>query len=74
MLRSVRGFVVQVADVAAGGDLEGIEAFECLSETCKWKIAFHYKNRQAPVIVDICKRAPLAAFVGGSTSQSLVAL
>ncbi len=70
----VRGHVVQVATLAAQSDLDGIEAFEHLGEAFKWKIAFHYQNQQAPVIVDIFKRAPLAAFVGGTTSQSMAAL
>lgn len=70
----VRGFVVQVADWAAKGDLDAIESFEHLGEAFKWKIAFHYQNRQAPVIVDIFKRAPLAVFTGGTASQSMAAL
>lgn len=70
----VRGFVAQVADWAAKGDLEAIESFEHLGEAFKWKIAFHYQNRQTPVIVDIFKRAPLAVFVGGTTSKSMATL
>ncbi|MEW5972970.1 MAG: AAA family ATPase [Pseudomonadota bacterium] len=70
----VRGHVVQVATLAAQGDLDGIEAFEHLGEAFKWKVAFHYQNQQAPVIVDIFKRAPLAAFVGGTASQSMASL
>lgn len=70
----VRGFVVQVADWAAQGDLNAIESFEHLGEAFKWKIAFHYQNRQMPVIVDIFKRAPLAVFVGGTASQSMAVL
>jgi 5-methylcytosine-specific restriction protein B len=70
----VRSYVAQVADLAARGDVDGIEAFEHLGEAFKWKIAFHYQDRQAPVIVDIFKRAPLAAFVGGTASQSMAAL
>lgn len=70
----VRGYVVQVATLAAQGDLDGIEAFEKLGEAFKWKIAFHYQNRQTPVIVDIFKRAPLAAFVGGTAGQSMATL
>lgn len=70
----VRGFVVQVADWAAKGDLDAIESFEHLGEAFKWKIAFHYQNRQTPVIVDIFKRAPLAVFVGGTASQSMASL
>ena len=70
----VRGFVVQVATLAAQGDLNGIDAFEHLGDAFKWKIAFHYQNRQQPVIVDIFKRAPLAAHTGGTASQSMAAL
>ncbi|WP_028917740.1 AAA family ATPase [Pseudoxanthomonas sp. J35] len=70
----VRGYVGQIAALAANGDLDGIEAFDHLGEAIKWKIAFHYQNRQQPVIVDIFKRAPLAAFTGGAASQSMAAL
>ena len=72
--QKVRGHVVQVADLAAQGDLDGIQAFDHLGEAIKWKIAFHYQDRQAPVIVDIFKRAPLAVFVGGTASQSMASL
>lgn len=70
----VRGFVMQVADWAAKGDLDAIESFDHLGEAFKWKIAFHYQNRQMPVIVDIFKRAPLAVFVNGTASQSMATL
>lgn len=70
----VRGHIQQLAALAANGDLDGIEAFEHLGEATKWKIAFHYQNRQAPVIVDIFKRAPLAVFAGGTASQSMANL
>ena len=70
----VRGYVGQVAALAANGDLDGIEAFDHLGEATKWKIAFHYQNRQKPVIVDIFKRAPLAAYTGGTASERMAAL
>jgi 5-methylcytosine-specific restriction enzyme B len=70
----VRSYVAQVADLAARGDVGGIEAFDHLGEAFKWKIAFHYQDRQAPVIVDIFKRAPLAVYVGGTASQSMAKL
>lgn len=70
----VRGFVVQVAKLAAGGDLDGIENFDRLGEAYKWKIAFHYQDRHAPAIVDIFKKAPLSAFVGVSASETMSAL
>lgn len=70
----VRGFVAQVADWAAKGDLDAIESFEHLGEAFKWKIAFHYQDRLAPVIIDIFKRAPLAVFVGSTASQRMATL
>jgi 5-methylcytosine-specific restriction protein B len=70
----VRGHVAQVATLAAQGDLDGIEKFEHLGEAYKWKIAFHYQNRQSPVIVDIFKKAPLAVFVGDTVARSMAVL
>lgn len=70
----VRGFVVQVAGWAAQGDLAAIESFGHLGEAFKWKIAFHYQDRQSPVILNIFKRAPLAAYTGGTVSQGMAVL
>ena len=70
----VRGFVVQVATLAAQGDVDCIDAFKDLGEATKWKIAFHYQNRQQTVIVDVFKPAMLAAYTGGTTSQGMAAL
>ena len=70
----VRGFVVQVATLAAQGDVDCIDAFKDFGEATKWKIAFHYQNRQQTVIVDVFKPAMLAAYTGGTTSQGMAAL
>ena len=70
----VRDYIVQIATLAQNSDLDGIDAFDFLGEATKWKIAFHYQNRQQPVIVDIFKRAPLAAYAGGTSSQSMATL
>jgi 5-methylcytosine-specific restriction protein B len=70
----VRSHVAQVATLAAQGDLDGIEKFEHLGEAYKWKIAFHYQNRQSPVIVDIFKKAMLAVFVGDTAARSMAVL
>jgi len=72
--KNVQRYIVKVATMASQGDLDGIEAFEHLGESTKWKIAFHYQNREAPVIVDIFKKAPLATFVGETKSQTMAAL
>lgn len=70
----VRGFIVQVVNWAASGDLNAIETFEHLGEAFKWKIAFHYQNREMPTIAAIFKRAPLALFVGDTAKQSMAVL
>jgi 5-methylcytosine-specific restriction endonuclease McrBC GTP-binding regulatory subunit McrB len=70
----VRGFVVSVARMAQQGDIAGIDAFEHLGEAVKWKIAFHYQALQEPVIVNVFKRAPLAAFLGALPGRSMADL
>jgi 5-methylcytosine-specific restriction protein B len=70
----VRDFVVQIASLAAQGNIDGIEALDQLGEATKWKIAFHYQNREAPVILGIYKKAPLATFVGSNGHQGMVTL
>lgn len=66
--------MVEVVHWAEKGDLESIDAFEHLGEAFKWKIAFHYQNRQSPVIVPIFKPAWLASYLGSSTIQGMAAL
>lgn len=70
----IRGFIAQVVHWAEKDDLEAIDAFEQLGEVFKWKIAFHYQNRQSPVIVSIFKRAWLASYLGDSTIKGMAAL
>lgn len=70
----VRGHVVQVAQLASEGDLDAIEAFEHLGEAFKWKIAFHYQDRQAPVLVHIFKRDWLATFLGDTAKSNMATL
>lgn len=70
----VRSYVAQVAELAARGNVASIEAFEYLGEAFKWKIAFHYQDRQAPVIVGVFKRAPLAMYVGSTAKDPMGSL
>ena len=72
--QNVRGHVVRVAQLATDGDLDAIDAFEHLGEAFKWKIAFHYQDRQKPVIVNIFKRDWLAAFVGDTATSNMATL
>lgn len=42
-----------MADFSSEGKLDGIDSFEHHGEVLKWKITFHYQDRQFPGIVDI---------------------
>jgi 5-methylcytosine-specific restriction endonuclease McrBC GTP-binding regulatory subunit McrB len=64
----VRKIVVGVAEAAGTGDLQAIENAD-LGQAMKWKIAFHYQNREKPSVVDVLTKSALLAFVGGSDSK-----
>ena len=83
----VRDYVIQIAELASQGDVDGIGALsfkdsegrslrikEAEGEAFRWKVAFHYQNRQKPVIVDVFKPALLAAYTGRSASEGMTAL
>ena len=83
----VRDYVIQIAELASQGDVDGIGALsfkdsegrslrikEAESEAFRWKVAFHYQNRQKPVIVDVFKPALLATYTGRSASEGMTAL
>jgi 5-methylcytosine-specific restriction protein B len=69
----VREYVCQIADLAARGDLDGIDGPGLLGEAYRWKIAFHYQDRRAPCIVDVFTQPPLAAFAGTNAGGSSMA-
>jgi 5-methylcytosine-specific restriction protein B len=64
----VRQGIVQVARLAAQGDLDAIETFDLFGEVYRWKIAFHYQNRDAPRLVNIFTQTPLRALLNDSAS------
>ncbi|WP_291332392.1 AAA family ATPase [Desulfovibrio sp.] len=71
----VRDYVVQIATWAALGDLDSIDTYkQPLWECFKWKIAFHYQDRQQPKIVNIFKKSMLAVHLGESEKLSMGAL
>lgn len=73
--KSVRDHVVKIATWAAEGDLDSIDTYEQpLWEFVKWKIAFHYQDRQQPKIVNIFKKSMLAVHLGESEKLSMGAL
>src|ERR1035437_2706378 len=49
----VRDQVLQIATLAVKGEVNSIEALPYLGSATKWKIAFHYQNRQLPVMVGV---------------------
>jgi 5-methylcytosine-specific restriction protein B len=64
----VRDLVAGVAEAAARGDLQAIEDAD-LGQATKWKIAFHYQNREKPSVVDVFTKPALLAFLGLSDRQ-----
>lgn len=60
---TVRDIVADVAEAAAGGDLQAIEDAD-LGQATKWKIAFHYQNRERPCVVAVFMKRSLLAFLG----------
>lgn len=73
--KSVRDHVVNIATWAAEGDLDSIDTYEQpLWEFVKWKIAFHYQDRQQPKIVNIFKKSMLAVHLSESEKLSMGAL
>lgn len=63
--KQVREQVRQIAKLAAQGDVDGIEKLQYLGSATKWKIAFHYQNRQSPVMVGILTMPSLEVFLAG---------
>jgi 5-methylcytosine-specific restriction protein B len=60
----VKSLVVQVAEAAARGDYAAIDAID-LGEAYKWKIAFHYQDRQRPGVVAVFKPKRLQEWLRG---------
>lgn len=59
----VRDIVADIAEAAAKGDLQTIEDAD-LGQATKWKIAFHYQNRERPCVVAVFMKRSLLAFLG----------
>jgi len=64
----VREIVASVAEAAAKGDLQAIESAD-LGQATKWKIAFHYQNREKPCVIDIFMTRSLLVFLGLSDQR-----
>ena len=64
----VRDIVAGVAEAAAKGDLKAIEDAD-LGQATKWKIAFHYQNRDKPCVIDVFMMRSLLVFLGLSDQK-----
>lgn len=64
----VRGLICATVQAAKAGDLKGIDSID-LGPAIKWKIAFLYQNRSAPVILPVFKRSFMRAFIGKDTPR-----
>jgi 5-methylcytosine-specific restriction protein B len=60
----VKSLVLHVAEAAARGDYAAIDAVD-LGEAYKWKIAYHYQDRQNPGVVAVFKPKRLQAWLKG---------
>lgn len=74
--QKVRGYIVQIAALAAAGELGGIDTFEHpgLQAVIKWKIASLYQKREQPFMVNIFTPEPLVAFTGIPANEGMAAL
>lgn len=70
----VRQTIVKLVGYAQAGDLDNIDQIDVFGDVVKWKIAFHYQDRDAPCIVDVFKPAMLAVFLGVEGQPSMAAL
>lgn len=71
--RRVRGLVYEVALAAREGDLDAIERID-LGTTIKWKLAFLYQNRSAPVVLPVYSEDYLAAYLGSTSKRNVADL
>lgn len=60
----VRSLVVEVAEAAANGDFRAIDPID-LGTAYKWKIAFHYQNRESPGVVAVFRKKWLQDWLKG---------
>lgn len=67
---TVRSLVVEVIESAQRGNLDNIDKID-LGEAYKWKIAFHYQDRDRSSILNIFKREPIAYFLKDAEAKKL---
>lgn len=68
--RTIRDLIIQVAEAASTSNLDVIDHID-LGQAYKWKIAFHYQNRNSPRILNIFMKLPLAYQLGISDVKKI---
>ena len=63
-----RATIVMVAEAAARGDFDTVES-ATFGDTVKWKIAFHYQDPKAAVVVGVFMKVALAAFLQSANAK-----
>ncbi|MBL4760169.1 MAG: hypothetical protein JKY80_04865, partial [Mariprofundaceae bacterium] len=66
---SVRSEIITVIDAVLEGDLQAIDKVD-LGDGYKWKIAFHYQNREEPLIINVFKKEALETVFGSGGKLS----
>ncbi|MBT0651543.1 McrB family protein [Geomobilimonas luticola] len=63
----VRSLIVTIIEAAQRGDLAAIDGVD-LGDAYKWKIAFHYQDRNNPKIVNVFLNEPLVYYLKDATA------
>jgi 5-methylcytosine-specific restriction protein B len=63
--------VLDVIDAVQKGDIEAIDKIP-LGPAYKWKIAYHYQNRDKPLVIALFKHTMLAELCGERASDKLI--
>jgi 5-methylcytosine-specific restriction protein B len=69
----VRELVCEVARAARAGDLEAVQRID-LGATIKWKLAFLYQDRLAPIVLPVYSGDHLAAYLERNSKRNLADL
>lgn len=69
----VRELVCEVARAARAGDLEAVQRTD-LGATIKWKLAFLYQDRSAPIVLPVYSGDHLAAYLERTSKRNIADL
>ncbi|MFT7879055.1 MAG: AAA family ATPase [Sulfurimonas sp.] len=66
---NIREDIVEIIEAVQRGDLQTIDESQ-LGEVYKWKIAFHYQNRQSPLLVNVFMKDALLVYLDEETRST----